>query len=459
MFEEIRILAVDDLFLVPICLLVLYGLAIRVRTKYKDTVLEKYFLPGLTARFVGTILYTLILGFYYKGGDTTMYYRAMLDLHKAVSDNSDFLGSIYLKSKLDPNEALNSYFMYDGTGITHFYMYQVSNYMVPKVALPLSFIFAKSYLCISFCMSFFAFAGCWRIFKLFYSFYPHLHKKLAIATLFLPSVLFWSSALIKDSVTMGALGFFIYAFYQLFFLKRKVLVNVIIVSISAFLLFYIKPYIVLCALPAFLIWAYRLLYRNIKDWGMRMAASIIFATVTLVSSIFFMQKIASSELASQYATQNILKALESQQNTYNVMENSGSSFQASAVDNSVGGVLKLFPLGIVNSLFRPFLWEVRSPIMLLTTMEAMIFMWLTFLCFRYTSFIKFGQILKANPQLVFCLVYSVLFAGLVGMSTLNFGTLARYKIPALPFFLILLFVILDKSGKVSPNIILHKKLF
>lgn len=258
---------------------------------------------------------------------------------------------------------------------------------------------------------------------------------------------------------MGALGFFVYAFYKLFFLKEKVLINVIIVTFSALLLFYIKPYIILCCLPAFLIWAYMLLYRNIKDWGLRMFATIVFASVTIVGSIFFMQKIASSELASQYATQNILKAIESQQNTYTVLQNSGSSFEAGSVDNSVGGLLKLFPLGIVNSLFRPFLWEVRSPIMLLTAFEALTFMWLTFLCFKYTSFKRFGQLLRGNPSLVFCFVYSVLFAGLVGMSTLNFGTLARYKIPALPFYLILLFVILDKSGKVSPNIILHKKLF
>ncbi len=459
MFEEITIVDVEDLFLAPICLLVLYGFAIRIRTKYKGTELEKYILPGLTARFVGTVLYTLIIGYYYKGGDTTMYYRALLDIQKAIGDNSEFLGDVYLKAKLNPNEALNSYFMYDGTGVTHYYMYQVSNYMVPKVALPLSMIFAKSYLCISFCLAFFAFGGCWRIFKLFYSFFPHLHKKIAIATLFLPSVLFWSSTLIKDSITMGALGFFVYAFYKLFFLKEKVLINVIIVTFSALLLFYIKPYIILCCLPAFLIWAYMLLYRNIKDWGLRMFATIVFASVTIVGSIFFMQKIASSELASQYATQNILKAIESQQNTYTVLQNSGSSFEAGSVDNSVGGLLKLFPLGIVNSLFRPFLWEVRSPIMLLTAFEALTFMWLTFLCFKYTSFKRFGQLLRGNPSLVFCFVYSVLFAGLVGMSTLNFGTLARYKIPALPFYLILLFVILDKSGKVSPNIILHKKLF
>lgn len=459
MLEEIKILSANDFYLVPLCLLVLYIIALRTKRKYKGLQLEKYFMTALTFRFIATILYTLVLGYYYKGGDTTMYFRAVLDLHLAVNDNTSFIADIYGKTKLNPDEALNSYFMFDGTGVTHYYMYQVSNYMVPRIALPLSLIFSKSYLCISFCLAFFAFAGCWRIFKLFYSFYPHLHKKIAIATLFLPSVLFWSSSLIKDSITMGALGFFIYAFYQLFFLRRKVAANIIIVLFSAFLLFYIKPYIVLCSLPAFLVWAYMLLYKNIRDKGFRMFATLLFAILTTLGSVYFMQKIATSEIASQYATQNILKSLETQQSTYSIVEDAGSAFKATTIDNSVFGIIKLFPMGMVATLFRPFVWEVRSPIMFLTALEALIFLWLTFTCFRYTSFRKFREILSANPQLVFCFIYSILFAALVGMSTLNFGTLARYKIPALPFYLIMLFVILDKVGKASPDIILHKKLF
>jgi hypothetical protein len=459
MQEEIRIIITDDFYLVPLCLLALYIIGFRVKSKYKRTELDKYFLPALTVRFVATVLYTLILGYYYKGGDTTMYFRAVLDLHTAVSDNSSLLNDIYGKAKLDPDGELVSYFMFDGTGVTHYYMYQVSNYMVPRIALPLSFIFSNSYLCISFCLSMFAFGGCWRLFKLFYSFYPHLHKKLAIAILFLPSVLFWSSALIKDSITMGALGFFIYAFYQLFFKRRKVIVNLIIVVLSGFLLFYIKPYIILCAVPGFLVWAYLLLNKNIKDKGFRTFATLLFTLLTIVGSIYFMQKIATSEIASQYATQNIIKALEAQQSTYSLVGDAGSAFNVGSFDNSITGIIKLFPIGLVASLFRPFIWEVRSPIMLLTALEALIFLWLTISCFRYASFQKFRQILAGNPAIVFCLIYSVLFAGLVGMSTLNFGTLARYKIPALPFYLIMLFVVLDKVGKATPDIILHKKLF
>ncbi len=457
--EEFQLIFVSDFLKVPLCLLLLYVIAFRVRVKYKGTEIEKYFIAGLTFRIMFTVFYTLIIGYYYKGGDTGMFYQALKDMQKAVEDDSSFLKEIYFNAKLDPDSSLTSYFMYDGFGVIHYYMFQVSNYMVPKFALPFSIIFSKSYLCISFCMTFFAFAGSWRLFKLFYSFFPHLHKKIAIATMFIPSVLFWSGALMKDSICMGALGFFIYAFHQLFFKKKKILINLIIVASSGILLFYVKPYIILCALPAFLVWAFLLLNRNIKDKGFRMFATLIFTIATVAGSLYFMQSIASSELASQYATQNIVKALESQQNTYSLTESAGSSFNVGKVGDSPLSIIMLFPGGVVTSLFRPFLWEVRSPVMLLTALEALAFMFLTVQCFRYTSFKKFKQIMGQNPVLIFCFIYAILFAGLVGISTLNFGTLARYKIPALPFFVVLLFVILDKVGKASPDVILHKKLF
>lgn len=457
--QEFNLIFIDDFYKVPFCLLLIYVFAYRVRMKYKHTEIEKYFIPALTFRMVATVLYTLVITYYYGGGDTGLFYQALKDLQLGLSEDFSLMNEAYLNVKLNPESPLTSYFQYDGFGITHLYMFQVSNYMVPRFALPFSFLFDQSYLCISFCCSLFAFGGSWRLFKLFYSLFPHLHKKIAIATLFLPSLLFWSSALMKDSITLGALGFFVYAFYQLFFKRRKIGINIIIVTLSSFLLFYIKPYIILCAIPAFLVWAYILLNKNIKDRGFRMFATLAFTVLTIVGSIYFMQKIATSEVASQYATQNILKALESQQNVYTQTEDAGSSFKASSIDNSIGGILALFPTGIMNSLFRPFPWEVRSPVMALTALEALLFVWLTITWLRYTSFKTFRRVLGENPSIVFCMIYSVLFAGLVGMSTLNFGTLARYKIPALPFYLIMLFVILDRTGRMDPKIIIHRKLF
>jgi hypothetical protein len=43
----------------------------------------------------------------------------------------------------------------------------------------------------------------------------------------------------------------------------------------------------------------------------------------------------------------------------------------------------------------------------------------------------------------FCFFYSIVFAVFVGATTLNFGTLVRYKIPCLPFYIIALLLILE----------------
>lgn len=48
---------------------------------------------------------------------------------------------------------------------------------------------------------------------------------------------------------------------------------------------------------------------------------------------------------------------------------------------------------------------------------------------------------------MFCFFFSIVFALFVGSTTLNFGTLVRYKIPCMPFYIIALILILEISKK------------
>ena len=41
-----------------------------------------------------------------------------------------------------------------------------------------------------------------------------------------------------------------------------------------------------------------------------------------------------------------------------------------------------------------------------------------------------------KPEVIFCLAFAIIFAFAVGVSTFNFGTLSRYKIPMEPFYLL-----------------------
>jgi hypothetical protein len=49
------------------------------------------------------------------------------------------------------------------------------------------------------------------------------------------------------------------------------------------------------------------------------------------------------------------------------------------------------------------------------------------------------------------LVFSVIFAFAVGFTSFNFGALARYKIPFMPFYFIALFILADAQKKDIPS--------
>ena len=155
-----------------------------------------------------------------------------------------------------------------------------------------------------------------------------------------------------------------------------------------------------------------------------------------------------------------MKAAQDQQQTF--VKNkigTGSNFKVAAVENSVGSMAAAFPLGVVNTFYRPFPWDVSSPFMVLSFLESFAFLSLTLMGFKKIGFKKFFNLIASDPVISFAFVFAIVFGGFVGMTTGNFGALNRYKIPALPFYAMFIFLVMDKSGKFSPQYIFNKKFF
>lgn len=459
-YNDLRLIKETDMIIVPICLLLMWVFAYFIRKKYKGTPIFGYFFPALMLRFLFAFVYALVIQFYYGAGDTSMFYQAVQDMQNALEHDASYWQEIYFSLKLDPNSPIYPYFLYDSGGFTNYYMQHISNYMVPRFALPFSVMFFRSYPAICFCLSLYSFAGCWRIFKMFYEMYPHLKKKLAIAILFLPSILFWGGSLLKDSICMGSLGFALYAAYQIFLKKRKITSSLIILVLAGMLLYYTKPYILLCLVPAFSLLLFLQFKNRIQDKTLRKIAAFLFAMISLVVGFYALQALTQSEIAAQYSSDKLLQTVRGVQGSFGGdEEGSGSSFTVGNVTGSALGMISLFPLGLIATLFRPFLWEARNPLMILSALESVGFLYLTFVAFKRIGVKKFFNLGFSDPVIVFCMVYSLLFAGIIGITTTNFGALVRYKIPCIPFYLFMLFIIMDKSGKFSRNIVFHKKFF
>lgn len=306
----------NDLYLVPICLIIMYFFASIMRKKYKDHPLQRYIMPALTIRFVSAIIYTLVIGYYYGFGDSHNYYQGVLDMHKAVNDNSDILYDIYGKLKVEPTDPLYVYFRYDNYGFTQYYMLEPRNYTVSRFGLPFSLLFNRSFLCISFCISFFSFLGSWQILKMFYEMYPHLHKKLAYAILFLPSLLFWGVSLLKDPICVGAMGYFLFYAYTLFIKRKKFILSAVIMYLSGLLLFHTKPYILLCLAAVFLLWIFLRFRDRIEDRTLRSISTGMFVLIAGGAAFFLTQNLAQSEGTSQFSAEQILSTVQTQQATF-----------------------------------------------------------------------------------------------------------------------------------------------
>ncbi|MBL0130309.1 MAG: hypothetical protein IPP43_03595 [Chitinophagaceae bacterium] len=153
--------------------------------------------------------------------------------------------------------------------------------------------------------AFFALGGTIRLFKTFYHFYPKLYRELALACLFLPSVCYWSSGLLKDPICLGAVGYITYAFLNLFVKKEKYLISIAWIVACGFLLYIIKIYILLVLVLSLLIWQFAEFNKLIENKSLRSIFSIMTFAGSIMISILMLNYFTSMEAGQQYQMDKI----------------------------------------------------------------------------------------------------------------------------------------------------------
>jgi hypothetical protein len=157
----------------------------------------------------------------------------------------------------------------------------------------------------------------------------------------------------------------------------------------------------------------------------------------------------------QYAADGLTQNIKNQNDAYeNQAGKGGSMFSyGTEFDGSIGGLIKMAPVFIGTTFFRPFIWESRKLTTLLSSLEGMTLLIFTLSVFKKAGLKTVFQTLTKNPLAMYCFLFSVIFALFVGATTLNFGTLCRYKIPCMPFYVISIFLIQDTALKKKESLL------
>jgi len=119
----------------------------------------------------------------------------------------------------------------------------------------------------------------------------------------------------------------------------------------------------------------------------------------------------------------------------------GNSFDIGEFDANPISMLGKAHLAIAATLFRPYLWDAKNPVMLLSAFENTYILLLTIFLLVRLKFMGFFRLIGKNPLLLFSVLFSLFFAFSVGIATSNFGSLVRLKIPCIPFYISSLFVL------------------
>ncbi|WP_345220768.1 hypothetical protein [Hymenobacter koreensis] len=432
-----------DLFLGPLYLALFYGLAYAVRPRFTNPLTKRYFIPALSVKFLGAFSLGLIYQFYYQGGDTLNYFNESKAIYDAFWDSPSIGIRLLLSNDGSYDPDMGKY-----VALIHWYDAQ-TEYFVVKVCGFLSLFCFHSYSVVALMFAILSFSGVWALYNTFLRLYPHLYKQLAISVFFIPSVFFWGSGISKDALCIGALGWLFYGFYNLLVSRTRPVAAIMALLIGGIVLQSVKIYILISFLGPVMVWVATQQSAKIKSSVVRALVLPVLLLIGAVIGFFASQKIAEGNQNYDF---DKIEDRAKVASTYHNEISQDESGKARGMGNSgyhmddftgPADIPKLAPKAIVIGLFRPFVWEVRNPVMLLSAFEVL---WITFLTARVfyrTGLFKTFSRIGSTPLILFSIIFSVLFAIGTAITSGNFGNLVRYRIPMWPFYVTALFVLQD----------------
>lgn len=432
-----QVITYFDWLLAPFYILLIYVVAVHIKNRHiKTNPIYKYFLWGLFAKIGGAICVCLVYVYYYKQeGDTMMYNQDSSTMLRLLwKSPQDFL-----VMWLSPLTKETASFFDSETGYLH-YNNDPNSFMVNRLIVILKLISFDSYLVSSILMAVLSYTGIWKLYLVFCSYYPILYRQFALTILFVPSVFFWGSGLLKDSWTLAGVCWFTYSLYMIVIRRRKNVLFLFELVVSCFIVISIKPYIFVAILPASLLWMVGINIHKIRNQFLKFLAAPVVLVLGVIAGYFIW--LFTNSYLGEYATiDSILKTAVEKSEDLKQEYYQGNSFDLGKFDPTISGILIKFPIATLTGLFRPFLWEAKNVVMVLSGIENTIILLFGLYILLLRNPVTFLSNIFSNPLVLFCLVFAIFFSFSVALSTSNFGALVRLRIPQIPFLLSALMIL------------------
>ncbi|MCS6823628.1 MAG: hypothetical protein NZ529_04980 [Cytophagaceae bacterium] len=388
-------------------------------------------------KVIGGIGVCLLYNYIYKGGDTNTYYN-----------DARIINIFFWERPLDVIPVLSPFTFSVPDHLLAYIRFSENfnaedSFIIVKLTSIMLFFCFRSMLVASMLYGAISFIATWLIFKLFIEFMPMMRRQLAIVFLFVPSVAFWGSGILKDTVALSSLYVFFYTVVRIFIQNRYKWQYFLAMAISLFFISKIKVYIMVAFLPSLMLYVVLVKTKKVKN---KIFKYIMFPFLLILG-------LGLAVIILSYMTKKTKMGLYSFENIYNTSKATHEYLSRLNKEIAVGSkyslgrnidfdnyfsVMTIIPAAINVTLFRPYLWESKNFIMFISALESFFIFAFTLYTLAEVKVIYFFKYIFLKPMISSFFLYSLIFAFSVGFVSGNFGTLVRYKIPCIPFYLLCL---------------------
>jgi hypothetical protein len=380
----------------------------------KETVLKKVFCAALGLKLAAGICLGLLYTYYYSVSDTFIYFHDAVKLATLARNDFPAYLSILLTDEI---QSLSLTFR------------EPRALFLTKITSFFSIVTGDNYWLISLYYSFISFSACWFLVKTLQQHIPNGTWAAVIAFLFLPSAVFWTSGLLKESLAVASLYYLTAIFLRGWF-NDKILWPYSLIAIPAsWVLWSLKYYYFAVFVPV--IFA-TMLYKYLV--GEKLQASPVKQVLVWVA-LLILPVLLITLLHPNFDHDRLLQVIVMNNAAYEQLSSPGDFVHFENLRPETLSLLKNAPWALFSGLFRPLFWEASTILQFLAGVEN------TFiLCLLLASLLNVMKYVSSSHRVLVLalLVYVVLLCIFITLSAPNFGTLSRYRAGFISFFVFIL---------------------
>lgn len=378
-------------------------------SKSKYNSIGHFFIPALVMKIVAGVAVGGLYTYYYKYGDTLLYF-----------EDAKVLANLFYSDWRSYLE-----FIINGADVRLHYNDNPRALFFVKLISPLAIITNNNYWLTTVYLSIASFFASWYFVLTVQKHYFNLLNGAIVGFLFFPSVVFWSSGLVKESIAMVSLAVLFSFFIQLINDCELGWKKIIIGIVLSWLLFQIKYYYV----AAFVLAISPTLILKYIQWRIKIRHTT-FSWIILLLLV----GLGVSMLHPNLSLNRFIDVIVENNRLYDNHIDLAKTIQYYNLQNTIISVIINSPIAFFSILFRPLIFETVSWLQVVLSFENMLIMTMLVI-----SIVKLRTVnIKITPILISCLVYIFVLCVFLGLSTPNFGSLSRYRISFLPILIMLL---------------------